>query len=159
MKYFFSALCILVLLLIYIGAGNLHVYHCEDAHLTFSVLERKDASVLIFEDSDSVFLTPPRDGDYGGIEFYLIDSINTIFIDAHEIQHPTYKIVNHKYKIQYLLLSSDSIKADYSPLGSSFWAFYGNFKERGEGYSFSYKRSKSKNYQTLRDSFWKRRGF
>lgn len=157
-KTYIILIIILIIAFIFIGRGNLYVYHCNDAHFTFSVLERKDTSVLIFEDSDSIFLTPARDGDYGGIEFYLLDSVNTIFINAHEFQQPTYKIASHKYKIQYLLLSPDSIKVDYSPLGNMFWAFYGNYKERGEGYSFSYKRSKTKNYRTLKASFFERIG-
>lgn len=159
MKYLFYILAFFIVLLAYIGGGNLFVYHCEDADFTFSVLEREDASVLIFEDSDSIFITPAMDGDYVGIEFYLLDSINTIFINPHEFQRPTYKVVSHKYQIQYLLLSPDSIKVDFSPLGNKYWAFYGNCKERGEGFTFAYQRSNfGFNTPTLRSSFFERRG-
>lgn len=158
-KYLFYILAFFIILLTYIGCGNVYVYHCEDARFTFSVLEREDASVLIFEDSDSIFITPARDGEYVGIEFYLLDSINTIFINPHEFQQPTYKIASHKYQIQYLLLSPDSIKVDYSPLGNKYWAFYGNCKERGEGFTFEYRRSNSDfNYPTLKASFLEGRG-
>ena len=59
---------------------ELYTYHCNDAHFTFSILERKDASILIIENSDSIIYTPAMEGNYAGIQFYLLDSTNTIFI-------------------------------------------------------------------------------
>ena len=164
MKFILKKLFIILILTflvvsIYFCNGNLFVYHCDQANFTFSILEREDASVLIFEDSDSVFITPALGGDYGGVEFYVVDGLNTIFIEPNDIHRPTYKIVSHKYKIRYLLINPESFKVDYSPLGNKYWAFYGNYTERGAGRTFEYRRSNSVvNNPMLRASFWERRG-
>lgn len=146
---------------------ELYTYHCNDAHFTFSILERKDASILIIENSDSIIYTPAMEGNYAGIQFYLLDSTNTIFIprgleffqtDSDSIRghlraRPevvSYKIKSHKYKIKYLQQNVESLEFDYSVLGNNFWLFEGNINERGESYTFHYIRGNSNHvYPTL----------
>lgn len=146
---------------------ELYVFRCDDAHFTFSILEKKDASVLILENSDSIIYTPAMHGNYAGIAFYLLDSVNTIYIprgldffqaDSDSIQgyiktRPSavsYKIKSNKYEIKDLQQSPETLEYDYSILGSNYWFFEGNIDERGGGYTFHYSRSNSNQiYPTL----------
>ena len=163
MKRIIFPLCVAIPLLTscLLNHEGLYTYHCEDAHFIFSIFERKDASVLILGNSDSIIYTPAMDGDYEGIAFYLLDSTNTIFIprglefyqtDSDSIrgyfrarpEAVSYKIKSHKYKIKHLQQSVESLDFDYSVLGNNYWLFEGDINERGGGrYTFHYIRSNS----------------
>lgn len=64
--------------------------------MSFSILEGKKQDVLVLDKTDSVFLAPHY-GNYLGIDFYLNDSIDVVYLEP---KLSVFRIVSNKYEFR-----------------------------------------------------------
>ena len=137
-----SFLCYISLCLLVscnIPSGKEPAYYCHEANFHFDVEDTEDACIVIFEDSDSVFFGPTINGNYSDVIFYVLDSVNTIYLKVRDIKP---KVVEKKYRIKFLTIDynrSDHPDYDYSVVGDNYWLFRGNCDQGA--YTFSYWRN------------------
>ena len=175
MRYNLFFLCLLPTILSSCISGNnddMYVFHCDDADFTFSIHERNNGHVLYFGEQDSVITNFTANGSYYGIDFYLLEGTNTIYIKGesaglerssesdstlHVVNPPQYPTVSHKYNIKYLTQNvtpgPNFLEYDYSVLGNDYWEFHGNLSERGDAYTFRYGKNKDASFKTIKAEF------
>ena len=126
-----------------IPSGKEPAYYCHEANFHFDIEDTEDACIVIFEDSDSVFLEPTINGNYGDVNFYVLDSVKTIYLQVRKKNGDTMpKVIEKKYRIKFLTIDynrPDHPDYDYSVLGNNFWFFGGNCDQGA--YTFSYWRN------------------
>jgi len=80
---------------------DVHTYYCKGRDITFKYLEKDTFDVLVFDDSDSIYIGKNFRGYYTGIQFHIPEDSDIIYFEDGAFQD-IYRYVENKYKIKLL---------------------------------------------------------
>ena len=119
-KYILFIFIILVISSAFISCGaSVHTYYFKDKDLKFKIIEKDTFHILVLDDNDSIYLPGGPSGQYMGLEFYIPEDSNIVYIELGSPIPIVYKFVENKYKIR--LIQHDI------------------YKDEGEWYDYSHK--------------------
>ena len=119
------------------GNGHYH-YYCKEEDFSFSVIDQKDSSLLIFDNTDTIVYSLCLKGYYFGVEFLVSDSPKIIYLvnQYNEIK----RVSPHSYNIELINYDTYKLIEKKLVLRGNFSGYYGGY-ERGARYSFAYWRN------------------
>ena len=149
-------LLILILIIYYMvymhrRYSGVYTYCLREIDFKFQVLEKDTCDVLIFGGGDSVFYSHPLNGTYLGIEFFLSNDSNIIYLG------PYFPIKYHQTENKYVIKSIARNIDGSDPYESyenneEYWGFFGGC-DQGR-YTFGVMRNK-RDYGFLEPLEWK----
>ena len=119
--------------LLLVGCGRSHfTYYLKERNYTFSVEEKEKETILVLGEGDSIFFNSRR-GQYLGIEFYLNDTSNIVYLPPDFSFHRIVK-KNFKYKQIHKTVIINRFPI-YPEVKTHYFGFYG-CRERGGHHTF-----------------------
>ena len=103
---------------------NVHTYYCKDRDITFSTIEHDSIDILVFDNSDSIYL-PGANGHYLGLQFHIHEDSDIVYFEINNNRPRIYRYIENKYKIKFVYYDYIYGKVDKSYFDKHFWSFYG----------------------------------
>ncbi len=130
---------VLLVGLFFSSCGNGHYrYYCKEDDFSFSVIDQKDSSMLIFDNTDTVVYSRCLRGTYCDVDFMIPDSSKIIYLNNQ--YQEIIRVIPHSYQIELVDVHTfDSVKGRLMVSGG-FSGYYGGY-ERGDCYGFFFCRN------------------
>lgn len=120
--------------LLLVSCGRSHfTYYLKERNYTFSVEEKDKETILVLGEGDSIFFNSRR-GQYLGVEFYLNDTSNIVYLPPDFSFHRIVK-KNFKYKQIHKTVIIKRVIPIYPEVKTHYFGFYGG-SERGGHHTF-----------------------
>nr|WP_288282079.1 hypothetical protein [uncultured Prevotella sp.] len=82
--------------------GNACTYYLKDRDLTFKIIEKDSFSILVLDDTDSIFMPKRLNGHFLGVEFFIPNDSDIVYFKIGRSVPIVYKWVENKYKIKFV---------------------------------------------------------
>lgn len=103
---------------------RIHTYYCKERDISFKIIESDSADIIVFNDSDSIFLSSAN-GDYLGLQFHIPEDTNIVYFEINDGYPTIYRCVEKNNKILITHFNHLYGNVDKSYFNSHFWGFYG----------------------------------
>lgn len=130
----YLTVCVTFLL---VACGRSHfTYYLKERNYTFSVEEKEKETILVLGEGDSIFFNSRR-GQYIGVEFYLNDTSNIVYLSPNFSFHRIVK-KNFKYKLIHKTILINRVIPIYPEVKTHYFGFYGESDQGHHTFGVSY---------------------